>query len=219
MTPRSASRKYSLARRQPRFDPRPRVLILCEGEKTEPTYFSHWKISLRSRLIHIEVDPTGAVPKTVVEKAIARKEQSVADAVSRRDDNLKYDEVWCVFDVDEHPNVPEALQQAQDNGIGVALSNPCFELWLLLHFENQYAHIERASARITCAKHLPGYNKAITERMFEALAVGYQKALERMNALQKQHQRALRRSNHNPSSTVGVLTERLRTLGEQAKLR
>jgi hypothetical protein len=30
--------------------------------------------------------------------------------------------VWCVFDVDIHPNLPEAKQQARDNGLSLAIS-------------------------------------------------------------------------------------------------
>jgi hypothetical protein len=50
------------------------------------------------------------------------------------------DEVWCVFDVDEHPKLAEARDQANANGIQLAVSNPCFELWLLLHFQEHRAH-------------------------------------------------------------------------------
>jgi len=38
------------------------------------------------------------------------KEEAARDAVGERDDNLRYDEVWCVFDVDEHPRISEARQ-------------------------------------------------------------------------------------------------------------
>lgn len=77
----------------------------------------------------------GGVPKTVVELAVKLKKESEGQARRRRDVNLRYDHIWCVFDIDEHPFVPEARQQARDNRIDVAVSNPCFELWLLLHFQ------------------------------------------------------------------------------------
>lgn len=49
------------------------------------------------------------------------------------------DERWLVLDVDHAlqgghvATFMAALKQAKDNGVNVALSNPCFELWLLLH--------------------------------------------------------------------------------------
>ena len=50
--------------------------------------------------------------------------------------------VWCVSDVDADPNnhaatneqLKEYDKQARDNDFNIALSNPCFELWYLLHF-------------------------------------------------------------------------------------
>jgi len=47
-------------------------------------------------------------------------------------------ELWVVFDRDE--NTPQevyaAFRLARQNGIRIAFSHPCFELWLLLHFKN-----------------------------------------------------------------------------------
>jgi hypothetical protein len=36
--------------------------------------------------------------------------------------------VWCVFDIDEHPVIPEAKDQAPANRIELTISNPYFEL-------------------------------------------------------------------------------------------
>ena len=43
------------------------------------------------------------------------------------------DQVWVVFDRDEHERFDEAVSLCEANGIGVARSNPCFEVWLILH--------------------------------------------------------------------------------------
>jgi hypothetical protein len=69
--------------------------------------------------------------------------------------NCDYDEVWCVFDIDEHPFVPETKRQARDNEISTAISNPCFELWIRLHFQDRRAHIERAQVQHKCRRYLP----------------------------------------------------------------
>src|SRR3954451_2941209 len=132
-----------LKRRKPRIEPRKRVLVICEGEKTEPSYFTGVKRLEQASTVDIEIDKAGGVPKTLVERAVAKKKDSKR-AVSRDGDpNLLYDEIWCVFDVDEHPNLQDAKQQAKANGIELAISNPCFELWLHLHFKEQTASIER----------------------------------------------------------------------------
>ena len=55
----------------------------------------------------------------------------------------KFDEIWIVFDADyylrDHKNrfhkLTEGVGCAKANGINIALSNPCFEYWLLLHLD------------------------------------------------------------------------------------
>lgn len=47
------------------------------------------------------------------------------------------DEKWMVVDVDEYePHLSKVGQECKDAGINLAVSNPCFEFWLLLHYEN-----------------------------------------------------------------------------------
>jgi hypothetical protein len=46
----------------------------------------------------------------------------------------EHDEVWAMFDRDTHPQYAEAARLCVSKGVGVARSNPCFELWLILHF-------------------------------------------------------------------------------------
>jgi hypothetical protein len=148
----------SLRRRRGFREPRARFLIVCEGRVTEPLYFKEIRRVERG-IIDLEIVP-GGVPKTVVERAVEMKKQSEREAKRGKDQNLRYDSVWCVFDVDEHPFVPEAKQQAQANAINLAVSNPCFELWFLLHFRDQTAHIERHRVQHLCREHMPGYQKA-----------------------------------------------------------
>ena len=103
-------RRDGLRRRGAFRSPRPRFLIVCEGTQTEPEYFREMRILERS-LIDLELSP-GVVPKTLVERAVGMKKAAATKARSQKDENLTYDYVWCVFDVDEHPFVPEAKQQA-----------------------------------------------------------------------------------------------------------
>jgi hypothetical protein len=147
----------SLRRRRSFRESRARFLIVCEGEVTEPVYFTDVRRAERG-IIHLEIVP-GGVPKTVVERAVEMKKRSEREAKRRQDENLRYDSIWCVFDVDVHPFVPETKQQAQANAINTAVSNPCFELWLLLHFQDQTAHMERQKVQHLCREHMPGYQK------------------------------------------------------------
>src|SRR3990172_166191 len=127
---------------------KPALLIVCEGEKTEPVYFSHWRRRLM-QVVTIRIvggKESGTNPKNIVEFARALKHD--------------YDYVWCVFDRDEHEKIPAAFDQAIANGFNVAFSNPCFELWFLIHFQDQTAHIERRSVCRKLSSHIRGYEKS-----------------------------------------------------------
>lgn len=205
----------SLRRRKPVLDPRPRILVVCEGELTEPSYIDAFKRIEENKLVNVIVDDVGGSPKTLVERAAESKKQSERRAKRAEDANLKYDEVWCVFDVDEHPRLPEAKQQARDNNIRLAISNPCFELWVLLHFQNQTAYIGRDVVQRSCRTHLPKFEKEVP---FNSLRSAYPDAVRRAMALEKMHADN-ETSDDNPSTTVYKLTERIRELGKARQLR
>lgn len=63
------------------------------------------------------------------------------------------DRVWCVFDIDINYNNNNAVQSkiaeiqkaksySDKNKIRLGMSNPCFELWYLLHFEYTTANMK-----------------------------------------------------------------------------
>jgi hypothetical protein len=136
-------RRRDLGRRPPTRELFPRYLIVCEGDVTERRYLEDLRkeeripIDLRFR--------AGAVPKTLVHWAVEEKKAAEGDP---------YDEVWVVFDVDEHPDVAAGKDRATANDLRVAVSNPCFELWALLHFEFWSSSIERDKLRKRCVKHI-----------------------------------------------------------------
>ena len=202
-----------LLRRRPRIQPRTRILIVCEGVATEPEYFEEFCRDLRA-VVELVVDDRGGSPKTLVERAV--EEKRVADRSAKRsgDPNARYSEIWCVFDVDAHPLVPEAKEQARAHGIRTAVSNPCFELWLLLHFQDQTAFIERNDAQAACRRHMPGFRK---HAPYELLRDRYDAALAR--AIDLGQRNVLDgEPDKNPSTGVGSLTEAIRSMGRAAFL-
>lgn len=206
--------RQGLSRRIARIAPRPHMLIVCEGKVTESTYFKDFRRWERNQLVDVVVNDEAGVPKTLVERAAELKKEAIRQARRLRDEFHKYDEVWCVFDVDSHPNLPDALQQARDNGIEIALSNPCFEVWILLHYQDQRGHLERDQAQRACRKHLPNYYKLVP---FEELRAFYEDAVARATALE-QWQIESGRRNGNPITRVHRLTERIRALGREPTL-
>jgi RloB-like protein len=157
--------------------------------------------------VHIEPQGPAGVPLSVVETAISEKRLAEDRAKREGDENLRWDQVWAVFDIDDHPNVDDAKQLASANGISLAVSNPCFELWALLHFADQRAHIERGKLRTELKKHLPAYDKQLD---FGKVHAGYDEAVKRARSLDKAATQT-GRPGGNPTTGVHMLTEVIRT--------
>jgi hypothetical protein len=76
--------------------------------------------------------------------------------------------------------------------------NPCFELWFLLHFQEQTAHIERGRVQHLCRGHMPGYEKAPP---CDALMPHLSEAIERAIRLEN-WQESRFNAGENPSTGV-----------------
>ena len=210
-----AHRRDDLKRRRPFTEPRPRLLVCCEGKVTEPSYFNGLKQVGRNNLLHVEVKPGGVAPKTLVDFAVDLKQKAEVAARRLKDDSLRYDEVWCVFDVDAHEHIDDAKQKASANNVNTAISNPCFELWLLLHFQDQSSHIERHAVQSACRSRMPRYDKEVP---FEQVFPRLQEAVRRGVWLDR-WQEEQGRPGGNPSTGVHRLTERIMQLGRDEQLK
>lgn len=122
-------------------------------------------------------------------------------AVAAKKSKREYDQIWVVFDVDEHPKLAEAHQQARSNHLNVAQSNPCFELWALLHFQDQTAELTRHHAQRLCRQHMPGYEKLLP---YAQLSGRVEAACARAEQLREQHTRN-GTARGNPSTDVDFL--------------
>jgi hypothetical protein len=141
-----------------------------------------------------------------VEHAKQYKEQAQARADHEGDDNLAYDSVWCVFDKDDHPRFGEALEMARDNNIRLAISNPCIELWLLLHFRENPGAQHRAKMKAMLSKHVAKYNKHVDYATYSA---GYPQAVTRASRMD-QDAEAAGEPHRNPTTGIYKLTELIR---------
>lgn len=101
---------------------KPSILIVCEGENTEPSYFNQFRLS------SAKVKSVGEGYNTIslVNRALELSQQG------------SFDQVWCVFDKDDfnEQDFNDAIQIAKSNNFGVAYSNQAFEYWLILHFND-----------------------------------------------------------------------------------
>lgn len=152
-----------LNRDEPYKKEKQKILIVCEGKLTEPSYFEKFKLSTAT----IRAVGEGYNTLSLVQRAIE---------LSEEDD---YDQVWCVFDKDDFPNehFNNAIYKAKGRGFKAAYSNQAFEYWLLLHFED---HQGGAMHRDKYCKKINEYlrqfkllyscnNKQISDGFFEIL--------------------------------------------------
>ena len=197
-----------LARRGPRREPKLKLTIFCEGMRTEPDYIDHFRRLHGNNLVEIEMVAGAGVPATLVEKA--------AEAVPRRrkkDSLARNDQVWVVFDRDEHPNVAEARAQAARFGVMVAFSNPCFEVWALLHLQDHDAPIGRHDVIGLLREHFPDYDRGKPKSFdCERLGSHFDDAVARARAM-----RARREADESdcPYTDVDVLMLLIRENGKR----
>jgi len=177
------------------------ILVFVEGARTEEDYLLHWHRSNRLR-VNVRISPHRGTPKTLVDLAVSEKAR--ADRESRR--GRPFDEVWCVFDVDQHPHVEEATAKAHAHGVHLAVSNPCIELWFLLHFRDQTAWIDRASAQRASTGYL-ACEKSLSDAALRTLEERHADARSRARALDVKHAGDGSRPGSNPSSTTWAIVD------------
>ncbi|SFY13360.1 RloB family protein [Streptomyces atratus] len=134
--------------RKQRPEERPReVYVFTEGEVTEPGFVEyvrdHGTPAKQGRSVEIFFENLTAPskrrkPLPLVEEAIpyvARAERTARKAGLKEKD-WNWPQVWCLFDRDQHEDIPSAFARAKRAGVRIAYSHPCFELWRLFHYQN-----------------------------------------------------------------------------------
>ncbi|WP_331832348.1 RloB family protein [Pseudomonas sp. LH21] len=107
--------------------------IYCEGKKTEPNYIGSYisdRFGGRLRDVIVVENAKTNTPVQLVKEALAGKKGG---------GHPKGDSYWVVFDRESKAKYKDSLHDtafdlAKANDINIALTNVCFEYWLLLHF-------------------------------------------------------------------------------------
>lgn len=131
-----------------------------EGQKTEPQYFAIFNNPQRTIRIECIEGKSSSSPKHVLERMKRRLSQQKLKST---------DEAWLVVDKDQwtEEQLRELYEWSQQKkNYGFALSNPKFEYWLLLHFEEGTAVQSPRDCDDRLKKHLPNYRKTIDRRTF-----------------------------------------------------
>lgn len=199
-----------LSRKRPKRGPRIALAVFCEGERTEPEYFECVRKDCGNPLL--EIFRAQGCPKTLVDAAVGFRKKSKK---KNRDSFESGDEVWVVFDRDDHPNIDEAIIKARDNNLGIAFSNPCFEIWVLLHFTDHDAPIERAKLQREIKKCMPCYDPKRSKALdFALMKDAYEQADERA-ARMEARRIAEGDPAGNPSTGVYKLVRLIRNNGRK----
>jgi hypothetical protein len=179
-----------------------RILIVCEGEKTEPNYFKKFP---GNPLVYdcLDVQGTGYNTESLVKKAIEMQQ----DALNERN---PYIEIWCVFDKDDF-NIDvfkSAIQLAGKNQIKCAYSIEAFEIWFMLHFGYYDSALSRSQYKEKLSELLKKPYLKNDENMFALLKDRQNKAIQNARTLFSK-QCSLNLKDQNPITTVFKLVERL----------
>ncbi len=113
------------------------------------------------------------------------------------------DFAYCVFDIDQNTesNFQEARKLAASKGVILCPSNPCFEVWYLLHFSRLSARLTASEALEQAKKRIPGYEKA---KDYSGLVREKRKtAIANAKLLAKGH------NEDTPSTQIYLLVEKL----------
>jgi hypothetical protein len=151
-----------------------RVLIVSEGSKTEPDYFGEIRAAYRLHTANVvaRFSELGTAPIQVVRYA---KQLFENGDPHKRIRPRAFEQIFAVFDRDDHNSYFEALRLAQslDNTLKndakcsirfqAIASIPCFELWLLLHYEDVCAPLSRDEVLRLLKQHIPNYDKGMRD--------------------------------------------------------
>ncbi len=183
--------------------PRNPVLVVCDGEKTEPDYCQKLQLFLHVPIEVVRGNREGA-PDAIVKRAIKIRNDRL------KSDGLEFDTVWCVYDSDSRTvqQLQSAKTLANNEGIQIALTVPCFEFWFLLHFVYTTSPYRTCGSVVNALKKkIKNYDKGnpsldgLMERVEDAL----------MNA-KKLRADSVKSGRSNPSTDVDLLVEKLKSL-------
>jgi hypothetical protein len=186
--------------------------VFSEGEKTERDYFIALASVLDGSKVRIKYNGPMGVPKTVATKAIAFAKDNGLTKGRRQKKPESYEEqdkVWAVFDRDEFPCYHEAKQMCDGAAIPYAYSDPCFELWINLHFDAYDAPCSRHQAQDITKTLIDDYDPKSAKTGDFLAIIGELQNADKRAAKQRQSRIAEDSPDGNPSTNMYELIRAL----------
>src|SRR5215470_14284923 len=177
------------------------VYVFTEGDVTEPEYVDQLK--RRQNGFAVKVSDQRGSPDRIVRLAIDFKARSNRDAAAEGLPAGEWPVVWCMFDRDRHPNTDALIAKAEAAGVRVCFSHPCFEFWIILHYEDCAAPMSGSCSE--ARRRLKRHCKEIVKSFrLDELSGRYGSARKRAQRISAQHARdgQVAPSAHDPSTNV-----------------
>lgn len=217
---KSRGRK-SLKRKQPNRVAVRFFFIFSEGEKTERDYLRALEDTLDTSKVRIIYNGPMGVPKTVATKAIKFATDKGLIKSRRRkklDSYEQLDQVWAIFDRDDFPCYHEAKQMCDGAEIPYAYSDPCFELWINLHFGAHDAPCSRHEAQNITKDLIEEYDPKLSKTADFSIAIAKLEEAEKRAENQRQARIDEANQDGNPSTNMYELTRKLHSASKGEKL-
>lgn len=121
-------------KRRSRFRDARLFVIATEGKKTEPKYFGDFSSRDYYYNPHVHVEVLERLTSSSSPEHVLEELNRFKSAYSLNRD----DELWMIIDLDRwHPrSLSNVATKCGQKGYYLAVSNPCFEVWLLLHLKD-----------------------------------------------------------------------------------
>lgn len=153
-----------------------KIFVLAfEGNATEEKYFQSFKDSVKFndeqvflKLLTRHKKDTKSAPNHV----FAKLKREAKDEYTFGND----DELWMIIDTDKWQNIPKIAEDCvKENNMFMAVSNPCFEFWLLLHIKNITEYSPDEQKEIFANSKLSKHGKTYVERKLTEILGSYNK--------------------------------------------
>jgi hypothetical protein len=195
------------------------ILIVCEGAETEPNYFQVLRKYLKLSSVDVRIQNRGGAPISLIEEARRLEAQRKEEVRKGRTNIGRFDAVWCVFDVEnptQNTTFNEAVQKAENCKYALAISNPAFEFWYILHFEQTTRPFENGKeVKNYLQKYIPHYHEAMP--VFDTLIGHTSMAMQHARDVMGRHPDNGQRFP-NPSTQVHLLVEEMIEMSQSGRV-
>ncbi|MBN2039187.1 MAG: RloB domain-containing protein [Spirochaetes bacterium] len=143
------------------------IIIATEGRNTEKKYFNDLtsKDNFYTDKVHI------IVISNIQDKSSPDHVMKQLNDFYNEYDLGENDELWLVIDRDRWPakTLPNIARQCKQKNYNMALSNPCFELWILLHLKDVYSLSKSEKERLLLNRKVSATRTTIEKEIISIL--------------------------------------------------